>query len=370
MSIKVLSVFGTRAEATKMVPLVLALSECSQIESRVCVSSQHRELLDQVLDAFDIRPDYDLNVMTARQSLTEVTTRVLTGLEPILADAKPDLLLVHGDTATTAAAALAAFYAKISIGHVEAGLRTYDKYRPYPEEINRKLTTALSDMHFAPTKLTQENLLKENIPADSIFVTGNTAIDLIRYTKSDSYRFKNAALNGLDPSERIIFMTAHRNENRGKPMENICHAVIRLIRDFPDILLVLPLHPNGAMAEPAMKLFAGNDRIILTEPLDIFDTHNLMKKSYLMMTDSGGIQEEAPAFNLPTVVLREVTERSEGLDAGTLILAGVVEESIYQKTANLLTDSAEYKQMALAQNPFGDGQASKRIIDAIVSRFG
>ena len=368
-NIKILSVFGVRPEATKMTPLVLALKDTPCIDSYVCVTAQHRELLDQVLIPFGIKPDYDLNLMTVGQSLTDIVTRVLTGLAPVFKEVAPDLLLVHGDTATTFAASLAAFYAKISVGHVEAGLRTYDKYRPYPEEMNRKLTTAIADMHFAPTQLAREHLLKENVPDNTIYVTGNTAIDLIKYTVADNYVFQCDALNRLDFNRRIILMTAHRYENLGQPMEAICRAALRLVEAFPDTILVWPVHPNKAVTEPAYRILSGHDRILLTQPINVFDMNNLMKRSYLLLTDSGGLQEEATAFDLPVLVLREVTERPEGLTAGTLALAGVEEASIYSHATRLMTDTALYKKMAEAPNPFGDGHASGRIIQAIKEKF-
>ena len=365
--IKVLSVFGTRPEAYKMIPLVLEMEKHPQIDSKVCVTAQHRELLDQALSPFGIVPDYDLNIMSVGQTLTDITTKVLQGLAPILADAKPDILLVHGDTTTTFAASLAAFYAKVSVGHVEAGLRSYDKYRPYPEEINRKLTTALADLYFAPTQQSRDNLLKENISDELIFVTGNTAIDLIRYTAKDDYRFQVDALNHLDFTKCILLMTAHRMENRGKPMENICHAVKRIVRDNPNVQLVWPVHPGKAVVEPAYAILGGQDRVLLTEPLGVIDMHNLMQHAHLLLTDSGGLQEESPSFNLPTVVLREVTERPEGLTAGTLLLVGVDEDNIYNEATRLLTDKTAYEKMAAVPNPFGDGKASERIIEAILS---
>jgi len=363
--IKVLSVFGTRPEATKMVPLVLALKAAPGIESHLCVTAQHRELLDQVLNPMNMKPDYDLNIMTIGQSLADVTTRVLAGLAPILADLKPDLLLVHGDTITTFAASLAAFFAKIDVGHVEAGLRTYDKYRPYPEEVNRKLVTAIADLYFAPTQQSRENLLKENIPDKAIHVTGNSGLDFLRYTVKDNYVYECEALNQLDFGKRILLMTAHRSENLGPPMEAICRAVKRLVDDHPDTMLVWPVHPNKAVTEPAHRLLSGHERILLTQSISAFDVHNLMKRAYLLLTDSGGLQEESPAFDLPTVVMRELTERPEGLQAGTLVLAGVNEQDIYNHANKLLTDPAAYKKMAEAPNPFGDGYASERIVAAI-----
>ncbi|MDR1663554.1 MAG: UDP-N-acetylglucosamine 2-epimerase (non-hydrolyzing), partial [Clostridiales bacterium] len=307
--IKVISVFGTRPEATKMVPLIFALQNCGDIESEVCVTAQHREMLDQVLEPFNIKPRYDLNVMSAGQTLHDVVSRVLYGLKNVLEEFKPDLLLAHGDTVTTFAASLAAFYAQVKVGHVEAGLRSYDKYRPFPEEINRKLTTALADLHFAPTETAKANLLKENIPESTIYVTGNTAIDFIRYTIKPDYVFQNGTLNGLDFTKKIVVTTAHRRENWGEPLDNICRAVKRLADDFPEIFIVWPLHPNPTVKDAARKILSGHKQILLTDNINVFDMHNLMRRAYLVLTDSGGLQEEAPAFNLPSVVLREVTER-------------------------------------------------------------
>ena len=370
--ITVLSVFGTRPEALKMVPLVLALGESSFINSKVCVTAQHRELLDQVLVPCGVVPDYDLNIMSAGQTLTDVTSRALQGLVPVLEEVKPDILLVHGDTTTTFAAALAAFYARVRVGHVEAGLRSYDKYRPYPEEVNRMMTTSIANLHFAPTEQSRDNLLKENVPADSIFVTGNTAIDLIRHTVKNNYVFQEEDLNSaglqeaLASGKRVILMTAHRRENWGQPMENICRAVGRVVRENPDVFLVWPVHPGKSVTEPAQAILGGQERVLLTKPLDVFDMHNLMKCAYLLLTDSGGLQEESPSFDLPTIVLREVTERPEGQAAGTLTLAGVSEASIYNEATRLLGDKVAYKAMASAKNPFGDGRASERIVDAIL----
>jgi len=364
---KILSVFGTRPEALKMLPLIIAMQKHPGIESKICVTAQHRELLDQMLALFDIVPDYDLDIMTVGQTLTDITVKVLQGLPAVLEDFKPDILLVHGDTTTTFAASLAAFYAKVSVGHVEAGLRSYDKFQPYPEEINRRITTAIADLYFAPTEQSRSNLLKENISDENIFVTGNTAIDLTKYTASESYTFKLDALNKIDFSKRIILMTAHRGENRGKPMEDICHAVKRLVADNPDVLLVWPVHPGKAVTEPAHAILGGQERVILTEPVDVFDMHNLMKRAHLLLTDSGGLQEESPSFDLPTIVLREVTERPEGLTAGTLVLVGTDGEKIYNEATRLLNDEAAYKKMAQTPNPFGDGNASERIIEAILS---
>jgi len=362
---KVLSIFGTRPEATKMVPLLLALEAEPGLESIICVTAQHRELLDMVLSPFGIKPDYDLNIMTHGQSAHDIVNRALTGIAPIIEEVQPDILLVHGDTTTTFVASLAAFYAKVPVGHVEAGLRTYDKFRPYPEEVNRKLVTAVADLFFAPTEQSRQNLLKENIPNDSIFVTGNTAIDFLKYAVKEDYIFEREALNLLDFTKKIILVTAHRQENQGKPMEAICRAVLRLAEDFPDSQMVWALHPGKGASDPARRILSNHPRILLTESLAPFDIINLMKRTHLLLTDSGGLQEEAPAFDLPTIVMRELTERPEGLEAGTLVLAGVEEDSIYNHAAKLLTDKTAYSKMAQAKNPFGDGNASGRIIQAI-----
>ena len=367
--IKVMSIFGTRPEAAKMLPLHLALQECTEIDASICVTAQHRELLDQVLEPFNIKPQYDLNIMASGQTLSDITTRVLNGLQDILQQSAPDLLLVHGDTTTTFVSSLAAFYAKLRVGHVEAGLRSYDKYQPYPEEINRKLTTAIADLHFAPTEESYQKLIKENVPASSIYVTGNTVIDMMNYTINPNHKFLNESLNNLDFNKRIILMTAHRRENWGKPIENICRAAARVVDAFPDTLLVWPLHPNPAVTKPANEFLAKNKQVLLTEPLDVRDLHNLMGRSYLVLTDSGGLQEEAPTLNKPVVVLREVTERPEGLSAGTLVLAGTQESTIYDIVSSLLTDKEMYLQMASKPNPFGDGKASQRIVQSILFEY-
>jgi len=398
--IKILSIFGTRPEATKMVPVVLELKNKENIISEVCVTAQHRELLDDVLAPFGIAPDYDLDLMRDRQSLSDFTARALIGLEDIIKQAQPDWVLVHGDTSTTFVASLAAFYASqsrpkkpIQIGHIEAGLRTYDKFQPYPEEMNRKLTTALADKHFAPTELARKQLLQENISADSIVVTGNTAIDLLAHTIKENYSFQNAAIttllnsqlnsqsslqNSLDlhnsqnlqksanDKKHIILMTAHRRENWGTPLENICRAVRQLVTDFPEISIVYPVHPNPVVLNTAHAILSGHERIILTTPLSVFDMHNLMAKSHLILTDSGGLQEEAPALNKPVVVMRDVTERPEGEAAGTLTLAGVDEIQIHKTVSALLTDDQIYQKMAQSQNPFGDGHAAKRIVEELL----
>ena len=372
---RVLTVFGTRPEAYKMIPLVLALQTRHDVlESRVCVTAQHRELLDNALTPFGIVPDVDLNIMTQGQTQGDVVSRVLAGMAPALTDWRPDIVLVHGDTTTTFAAALAAFHAKVAVGHVEAGLRTFDKYRPYPEEMHRKLTTALADFHFAPTVLSQQYLLDEKVPAERIFVTGNTALDMLRYTASDDYKFNNAdaarvcaeAAEGKNP---LILLTAHRRENIGQPMEAICRAAGRIAADFPHARILWPMHPNGAGRAASQQHLAHLPNVVLTQALDLHDIHNVMRRAHLILTDSGGIQEEAPSFNVPVVVLREVTERPEGVDAGALVLGGVHEAGIYDATARLLTDTAAHAKMAAVPNPYGDGKASERIVQAIIENL-
>ena len=369
--IKVMSVFGTRPEAIKMAPLVKQLEATPEIESIVCVTAQHREMLDQVLEIFDLHPQYDLNIMQSRQTLAGITTRALTGLEEVMGKEKPDIVLVHGDTSTTFAGALAAYYSQVKVGHVEAGLRTYDKYQPFPEEMNRRLTGALTDLHFAPTPLAKEHLLKENIGEDGIFITGNTVIDALAHTIEENYTFTVDELNQIDfKNKRVIAMTAHRRENLGEPLRNICHAVKRLVEEYPDVEVVYAVHKNPAVVEPVHEILGGNDRIHLTDPLDLKDMHNLMCRSFFVMTDSGGLQEEVPSMGKPVLVLRNVTERPEGVEAGTLKLAGTEEEVIYSMAKELLDNKEEYEKMAQAKNPFGDGQASRRIVESILYAFG
>ncbi|MCL2821263.1 MAG: UDP-N-acetylglucosamine 2-epimerase (non-hydrolyzing) [Oscillospiraceae bacterium] len=369
--IKVMSIFGTRPEAIKMAPVVKLLEENDSIHSLVCVTAQHRHMLDQVLSVFKINPDYDLGIMQNNQGLSDILCRAVSGLEEIIKKESPDLVLVHGDTSTTFAGALAAFYYQIKVGHVEAGLRTYDKYQPFPEEMNRQLTGRIADLHFAPTTQAKENLLKENIKPECIFVTGNTVIDSLSITISKDYKFNTEVLNNVDfVNKRVITMTAHRRENLGKPLEIIFEAVRDIINENADTELVYAVHSNPAVKEPAHRILSGNSRIHLIDPLDIDDMHNLMNRSYLILTDSGGIQEEAPSLNKPVVVLRNVTERPEGIIAGTLKLAGNEYKSIREITTCLLNDTNEYKKMASARNPFGDGKASKRIVDAILYSFG
>ncbi|WP_064505508.1 non-hydrolyzing UDP-N-acetylglucosamine 2-epimerase [Defluviitalea phaphyphila] len=371
MAIKVMSVFGTRPEAIKMAPVVKELEKTKGIESIICVTAQHREMLDQVLDIFNLNPDYDLDIMKHRQTLMDITIRALEGLDKVIKEVKPDIILVHGDTSTTFVGALAAFYNKIKVGHVEAGLRTYDKYQPFPEEMNRKLTGSLADIHFAPTALAKEHLLKEGIPEELIFITGNTAIDALKTTIKKDYIFGVETLNNIDyKNKRVITMTAHRRENLGEPLKNICKAVYRLVEAFKDVEVVYAVHKNPAVQEIAYKILGNHKRIHLVDPLDLKDMHNLMNLSYLVMTDSGGLQEEVPSMKKPVLVLRNVTERPEGVEAGTLKLAGTKEEDIFNIASMLLKNKKEYEKMTQAKNPFGDGYASSRIVKAILYFFG
>ena len=364
--IKVMSVFGTRPEAIKMAPLVKELEKRKEIESIVAVTAQHREMLDQVLETFKITPDYDLNIMKQGQTLGDVTTRALQGLEGVIKECKPDIVLVHGDTTTTFAGALAAFYNQVDIGHVEAGLRTYDKYSPYPEEMNRQMVDCMTDMYFAPTKLSKENLLKQNIAENKIYVTGNTAIDAMDTTVDKNY--KHEVIDWVGNS-RMILLTAHRRENLGEPMRHIFTAIKRLVDEFEDIKVVYPIHKNPLVREVANEILQGNERVRLIEPLEVFDFHNFQNKSYMIMSDSGGIQEEAPSLGKPVLVLRDTTERPEGIEAGTLKLVGTDEETIYKEAKKLLTDKEAYNKMSKASNPYGDGHASERIVDAIIAKY-
>ena len=364
--IKVMSVFGTRPEAIKMAPLVKELEKRKEIESIVCVTAQHREMLDQVLETFDIKPDYDLNIMKQGQTLGDITTRALNGLEEVIKEVKPDIVLVHGDTTTTFAGALAAFYNQVAIGHVEAGLRTNDKYSPYPEEMNRQMVDCMTDMYFAPTKLSKQNLLDENIDEEKIYVTGNTAIDAMATTVKDDYYHEVFDWVG---DNRLILLTAHRRENLGDPMRRIFSGIKRAIDETPNVKVVYPIHLNPKVREVAHEVFGDDDKIKFIEPLEVFDFHNFIKKSYMILTDSGGIQEEAPSLGKPVLVLRDTTERPEGIDAGTLKLVGTDEEVIYQEIQNLLNNKEDYEKMSKASNPYGDGHASERIVDAIIERF-
>ena len=368
--LKVMTVFGTRPEAIKMAPLALELARRDSIEALCCVTAQHREMLDSVLQIFRLKPDYDLNIMEPRQTLYTITSKCLTGMGTVLEQAKPDLVLVHGDTSTTFAGALAAFYQKIPVGHVEAGLRTGDKYSPYPEEMIRRMTGAIAELHFCPTVTNRENLARENI-TKGIFLTGNTVIDALKHTVLSDFTFQEPVLNELDyQSRRVILVTCHRRENYGQPMRNIFTALRRVADASPDTELVYPVHLSPVVQEAAHSILDGHPRIHLIAPLAVDEMHNLMDRSFLVMTDSGGLQEEAPALGKPVLVLRRETERPEAVAAGTVELAGVEEEPIFQAASRLLSDPDAYHRMAHAVNPYGDGQACRRIADAIEWRFG
>lgn len=362
--IKVMTVFGTRPEAIKMAPLVKELESRKEIECIVCVTAQHRQMLDQVLETFEIVPKYDLDIMKQGQTLSDITSRVMKGMEEVLLEIEPDIVLVHGDTTTTFASALTAFYHQIKIGHIEAGLRTFDKYSPYPEEMNRQMVSCLADLNFAPTKLSAENLKKEG--RSNIYITGNTVIDAMKTTIDKSY--KNPILDWAKDS-KLLLLTAHRRENLGQPMRQIFRAVKRIVDEFPDVKVVYPIHLNPKVREIANEIFQDNDKIRLIEPLEVFDFHNFQNQSYLILTDSGGVQEEAPSLGKPVLVLRDTTERPEGIEAGTLKLVGTNEETIYRETKKLLIDKKAYEQMSKASNPYGDGHASERIVDAIIDYF-
>ncbi len=359
---KVMLIFGTRPEAIKMCPLVTELKKRKNIETIVCVTGQHREMLQQVLDAFNVTPDYDLAIMQSGQTLFDVTGKILTGMQDILKRANPDIVLVHGDTSTTFVSALACFYLQIPVGHVEAGLRTYNIYSPYPEEFNRQAVGILAKYNFAPTETSRDNLLREGKDPNSIYITGNTAIDALQTTVREDY--SHPELEWAKGS-RLITLTAHRRENLGAPMRHIFTAIRRIVDEFPDIKVIYPIHLNPLVREAADEIFKGCDRIRLIEPLDVLDFHNFLARSYLILTDSGGIQEEAPSLGKPVLVLRDTTERPEGIAAGTLKLAGVDEETIYREFKLLLTDKEVYNAMSHASNPYGDGQASKRIADIL-----
>ncbi|WP_097071683.1 non-hydrolyzing UDP-N-acetylglucosamine 2-epimerase [Ureibacillus xyleni] len=362
---KVMTIFGTRPEAIKMAPLVLELQKHpDKIESIVTVTAQHRQMLDQVLETFQIQPDYDLNIMKDRQTLIDVTTNALQGLDEVMKDARPDIVLVHGDTSTTFVGSLAAFYNQIAIGHVEAGLRTGNKYSPYPEEMNRQLTGVMADLHFAPTENSKDNLIKENKNIENIFVTGNTAIDALKTTVRENY--SHPVLDKIGDS-RMILLTAHRRENLGQPMRNMFRAIKRILAEHEDVQVIYPVHLNPAVREVADEVLGDDPRIHLIEPLEVLDFHNFAARSYMILTDSGGIQEEAPSLGKPVLVLRDTTERPEGIAAGTLKLAGTEEETIYQLAKELLEDGTAYEKMAHASNPYGDGYASERIVKALIS---
>ncbi|MDK8181572.1 UDP-N-acetylglucosamine 2-epimerase (non-hydrolyzing) [Paenibacillus sp. UMB4589-SE434] len=366
--VKVMTIFGVRPEAIKMAPLILELQKHpDQIESVVCVTAQHRQMLDQVLEVFDIKPDYDLDIMQQRQSLNDITIRVLQGLQPVLEEAKPDIVLVHGDTLTTFLASYAAFMQQIQVGHVEAGLRTWNKQSPFPEEMNRQLTGVIADLHFSPTEWSANNLRQENKKDSSIYITGNTVTDVFQYTVRSDYQHE---VLDWAQGKRLILMTAHRRESQGEPHRNIFRAVRRIADEFEDVAIVYPVHPSPAVREPAHEMLGNHPRIKLIEPLDVVDLHNFYPHTHLILTDSGGLQEEAPSFGIPVLVLRETTERPEGIEAGTLELVGTDEAQVYERSKALLQDETTYARMSKAANPYGDGKASERIVSAILHSFG
>ncbi len=367
---KIMSVFGTRPEAIKMAPLVKALARCPDLESICCLTGQHREMLDSVMEIFNLRGDFDLNIMEQRQTLSTITTKTLLGMEQVMEQCRPDMILVHGDTSTTFAGALAAFYHQVPVGHVEAGLRTYDKYSPFPEEMNRTLVGDIADLHFSPTKANAENLRREGIRGE-IFVTGNTAIDAMGYTVKEGRRFQTALLNDLDfEHHRIITVTCHRRENYGRPMEEILSAIAEVVRTHADVEVVYPVHLSPVVRECAQRYLGGKDRIHLIDPVDVEEMHNLLARCYMVMTDSGGLQEEAPALGKPVLVMRRETERPEAIAAGTAKLAGVTYDGVLAEANRLLDDPAAYQAMAKAVNPYGDGHACERIAQAIRWHFG
>lgn len=367
--IKVMTIFGTRPEAIKMAPLVKELNKQSdRFESIVVVTAQHREMLDQVLQTFGIKPNYDMNIMKENQTLSEITSSVLIGLDEILKKDKPDIILVHGDTTTTFAASISAFYNQIKVGHVEAGLRTGNKQSPFPEELNRQLTDVIADIYFAPTIESKLNLLKENHPEEKIYVTGNTAIDALEETIQKDYH--HTVLENINPDSKVVLVTMHRRENHGKPMERVFQAIRQVVDQHHDIEIIYPVHLNPNVQNMAKNVLGRHPRIHLIDPLEVMDFHNLAAKSYMIMTDSGGVQEEAPSLGVPVLVLRDTTERPEGVEAGTLKLVGTQTESIIKEMTIILENESEYKKMAATNNPYGDGQASKRILSAILYEFG
>lgn len=366
--VKVMLVFGTRPEAIKMAPLLLALkADTNRFETITVVTAQHRQMLDQALSTFGIEPDYDLDIMSKQQTLSDITSNVLHKLDEVLKEVKPDIILVHGDTTTTFAASISAFYNQIKIGHVEAGLRTWDKYSPFPEEVNRQVTDVVSDLYFAPTAQSRDNLLKENHPAEHIFVTGNTAIDALSLTVKENYHHE--VLDKVNPDNRLVLVTMHRRENQGQPMREVFQTIKTVLQEYQDVEVIYPVHLSPAVQEAARDILSGQERVHLIEPLDVVDFHNLAAKSYFIMSDSGGVQEEAPSLGKPVLVLRDTTERPEGVEAGTLKLVGIDKESVKKAMIELLENQREYDKMAKAQNPYGDGQASQRIMDAIAHYF-
>lgn len=367
--IKVMVVFGTRPEAIKMAPLVLELQKQSEtIETITVVTAQHRQMLDQVLETFRIQPDYDLDIMGKNQSLLDITAKILEKFDPVVKEVQPDMILVHGDTTTTFAASLVAFYNQVRIGHVEAGLRTFDKYSPFPEEMNRQMTDNLADLYFAPTSESKANLLMEHHPESSIFITGNTAIDALRLTVQENYHHQ--VLDQLDPQKKLVLVTMHRRENQGQPMRAVFAALREMVDAHPELEVVYPVHLSPAVQEAAKDILGDHDRIHLIAPLDVFDFHNLASRSYFIMSDSGGVQEEAPSLGKPVLVLRDTTERPEGVKAGTLKLVGTDPERVKEEMTALLTDHDLYQKMASARNPYGDGKASERIVQAIQHYYG
>lgn len=367
--IKIMTVFGTRPEAIKMAPLIKAMQQRpTDFEPITVVTAQHREMLDQVLDIFKIKPDYDLNIMHQGQTLNEITTAVLQKLDQVILQTDPDIILVHGDTTTTFAAGVAAFYRQKTLGHVEAGLRTWNKYSPFPEEMNRQMTDVLSDLYFAPTSQSQANLVQENHPQEKIFVTGNTAIDALNETVQADYQ--HDILEEVAPSNRMILVTMHRRENQGEPMRQVFHAMREVLAERPDVEIVYPVHLSPAVRKVANEVLADVDRVHLIEPLDVIDFHNLSARSYFIMTDSGGVQEEAPSLGKPVLVLRDTTERPEGVTAGTLKLVGTDHDQVKAAMLQLLDDQTIYQAMAEASNPYGDGHAAQRILAAIQYHFG
>lgn len=368
--INILTIFGTRPEAIKMAPLVQELKRRNSIDCKVAVTAQHRQMLDQVLGLFNIVPDYDLDIMTQRQTLFDITTKALNGLNGVMEKAKPDIVLVHGDTTTTFTGALAAFYKQIKVGHVEAGLRTFNKWLPYPEEMNRKLTGAIADLHFAPTQTAKDNLLNEGIAPENIYITGNTVIDALKTTVKANYKFSTKQLNEIDYSRKVILVTAHRRENLGQPLKNICLGLLDIVKNNPDVVLVYPVHLNPEVRDVAYEILGNHERIILLPPIDTDEMHNIMANCYMVMTDSGGLQEEAPSLGKPVLVLRKETERPEAVKVGTVKVIGTNRKKIFEEGQKLLSDIAEYNKMANAVNPYGDGLASKRIADSILYYFG